>query len=292
MSDLFCFGLGYSAMALARHLQAQGWRIAGTAREEAALAAARTEGIEAIKFDGSGPSAAVARRLASASHLLISVPPGKHGDPVLNWHRADIAGSRSLQWTGYLSTVGVYGDHDGDWIDEDMPARPINERSQWRLAAETAWRLLAGETGLPLAIFRLAGIYGPGRNQLRGVAEGKARRIIKPGQVFNRIHVEDIAAVLAASMARPPEGVRIYNVCDDEPASPQEVIEYAAMLLGVAPPPETAIDDPRVSAMARSFYADNKRCRNARIRQELGIALRFPTYREGLKALFAAGAPY
>jgi nucleoside-diphosphate-sugar epimerase len=234
----------------------------------------------------------VARRLASASHLLISVPPGKSGDPVLNWHRPDIAGARGLEWIGYLSTVGVYGDHGGNWVDEDALARPVNERSQWRLAAETAWRLLAGEANLPLAIFRLAGIYGPGRNQLCGVSNGKARRIVKPGQVFNRIHVEDIAAILATSMARPPDGVRVYNVCDDEPAPPQEVIEYAAALLGIAPPPEVAIDDPQVSAMARSFYADNKRCRNGRIREELGITLRFPTYREGLKALFAAGAPY
>ncbi|MCB1436123.1 MAG: SDR family oxidoreductase [Rhodobiaceae bacterium] len=287
MSDLFCFGLGFSALALARRLKAQGWTIAGTVRGEGAIAAAAAQGIEALAFDGAAPSAAVARRLAQATHLLISVPPGAGGDPVLACHRADIIAAPDLEWIGYLSTIGVYGDHDGAWIDEETPPRPQNERSQWRLEAETAWRDLARERGAPLAIFRLAGIYGPGRNQLRSLTQGKARTILKPGQVFNRIHVEDIAATVLASIARPPEGARAYNVCDDEPAPPQEVTAFAAALLGLAPPPLVAIDDPQLSAIARSFYTENKRCRNARIKDELGVILRFPTYREGLKRLFA-----
>ena len=289
MSDLFCFGLGFSALALARRLKAQGWTIAGTVRGEGAIAAAAAQGIEALAFDGAAPSAAVARRLAQATHLLISVPPGAGGDPVLACHRADIIAAPDLEWIGYLSTIGVYGDHDGAWIDEETPPRPQNERSQWRLEAETAWRDLARERGAPLAIFRLAGIYGPGRNQLRSLTQGKARTILKPGQVFNRIHVEDIAATVLASIARPPEGARAYNVCDDEPAPPQDVIAFAAELLGLPVPPEIPFDEAALSPMARSFFGESKRVSNRRVKAELGLALAYPDYRAGLRAILAAG---
>lgn len=269
---LFCFGLGYSARALARRLRAQGWTITGTSRmgDDGTLA-----------FDGSTPLPA--KSLDGVTHLLVSVPPGQAGDPVLDAHADDLRRWASqIRWAGYLSTTGVYGDRHGDWVDETSPLAPTTERGQRRLAAETRWR----ETGLPLHIFRLAGIYGPGRNQLASLRDGTAKRIVKPGQIFSRIHVEDIAGVLEASIARPDPG-RAYNVCDDEPCPPQEVVAFAAELLNRPPPPEIAFDDADLSPMAKSFYAESKRVSNARIKQELGYRLIYPTYREGLTALLA-----
>ncbi|MCE9650130.1 MAG: SDR family oxidoreductase [Parvibaculum sp.] len=275
---LFCFGLGFSARTLARSLP--GFAIAGTCRSDEKAAALRGEGIEAFVFGDGRPLDAGA--LEGTTHLLLSVPPDGEGDPVFRALGGEIARLK-LNWAGYLSTTGVYGDRAGDWVDEASPLLPTTERGRRRLLAEQQWQSL----GLPLHIFRLAGIYGPGRNQLGGVADGTARRIVKPGQVFSRIHVDDVAAALAASMARPDPGAA-YNLCDDEPAPPQDVVAYAAELLALPPPPEVAFEDAELSPMARSFYEESKRVSNRRMRDELGVALRYPTYREGLRALFEA----
>ena len=284
---LFCFGLGFSATMFAGKLRARGFAVAGTCRtrEKAARLAAR--GIEAHIFAPDHPLDDAAAALRGTTHLLLSVPPDDAGDPVLARHGEDIArlGAR-LEWMGYLSTTGVYGDRGGDVVDEETPLRPTTERGHRRLEAETAWRELAGRADLPLHIFRLAGIYGPGRNQLRGVIDGTAKRVVKPGQVFSRIHVEDIATTLKASIAHPRPGAA-YNVCDDESAPPQDVVAFAAALLGREPPPEIDFGEAVLSPMARSFYADSKRVSNRLIRQELGVTLRYPTYREGLRALLA-----
>lgn len=277
---LFCFGLGYSAQVLADRLSAQGWVITGTSREGKGAA---------IPFNRHHPLGDPARQMAGTSHFLFSVPPDVDGDPVLDCHGADIVKLQGLRWLGYLSTTGVYGDHGGGWVDETTPTAPkkrLNQRSQWRVAAEQAWLDWGRDHGLPVHIFRLAGIYGPGRNALENLARGKARRIVKPGHVFSRIHVDDLATVLQASMAQPNPGA-IYNVCDDEAAPPQDVIAHAAQLLGQPPPPEIAFDDVDLSPMAASFYKDNKRVRNSRIREELGVELRYPNYRVGLAGLLA-----
>jgi len=287
---LFCFGLGYSAHALARRLAARGWLIAGTAREPARVAQLRDAGVEAFLFDGTQPLDDPARALAGTSHLLSSVPPGEgsdSGDPVIDVHGADIAACAGLIWVGYLSTTGVYGDREGGRVDESSELAPTGRRGRRRVAAERAWLALHRERGVPVHIFRLAGIYGPGRNALAALRKGTAKRIDKPGQVFSRIHVEDIAAVLEASITRPAPG-RAYNVCDDDPAPPEAVIAYASELLGLPPPPLVPFAEAELSPMARSFYRDNKRVSNRRIKDELGVRLRYPDYRAGLKALQAA----
>lgn len=289
---LFCFGLGYSAVALARHLGNRGWRISGTSRDNAGAARLRDQGFDAHLFDGETAMADAPRTLAGVSHILISIPPGDDGDPALALHGADIAGlagdagDGKLEWLGYLSTTGVYGDRGGQWVDENSRPAPTGARGRARLDAERGWCDLWRRHGVPVHVFRLAGIYGPGRNPLEALRGGKARRIDKPGQVFSRIHVDDLATVLAASMARPDAGA-VYNVCDDEAAPPQEVIAFAAGLLGTTPPPLIPFAEAALSEMARSFYADNKRVRNRRIKSELGVALAYPTYREGLTALAA-----
>lgn len=275
---LLSLGHGYSAQALARHLIPQGWRVIGTTRSAARAATLRAEGIEPLVWPGTdlGPA------LAQSSHLLSSIAPDPAGDPVLAALGPQIAAANP-GWVGYLSTTAVYGDHGGGWVDEDTPLTPGTERGRWRVRAERDWQAL----GVALHIFRLAGIYGPGRGPFEKVRDGSARRIIKPGQVFSRIHVEDIALVLAASIARPQPGM-IYNVCDDDPAPPEDVLAYAAHLLGLPPPPAVAYADADLSPMARSFYAESKRVSNRRIRTDLGVALRYPGYREGLAALLAA----
>ena len=277
---LFCFGLGYSARALADALQGEGWRIAGTGRTADAVQA---DDREMFAFDGAAPMKDAAA-LSGTTHLLSSVPPGADGDPVLNWHADDIAAISGLRWIGYLSTTGVYGDRQGGWVDENSPREPTGPRGERRVAAEDGWFALGARCGVPVQSFRLAGIYGPGRNALETVRSGRARRVIKPGQVFSRIHVEDIATVLRASIARPHAGAA-YNVCDDEAAPPETVIEFACELLGVEPPAPVAFEDAELSPMGRSFYMDNKRVSNRRIREELGVTLRWPNYREGLRAL-------
>ena len=280
---LFCFGLGYSARALAARLKPQGWTIAGTARSAEKVAALRAEGIAAFAFDRGEPLDDPAHALAGTTHLLSSVPPDADGDPVLDHHKADIAACAGLEWLGYLSTTGVYGDRDGGWVDEESDLLPTGTRGERRVAAERGWLDLPQ----PAHRFRLAGIYGPGRSALDTVRGGKAKRIDKPGQVFSRIHVEDIAQVLDCSIARPHPG-RAYNVCDDEPAPPAEVIAFACDLLGVAPPPLIPFADAELSPMGRSFYRDNKRVSNQRIKDELGVRLAYPDYRSGLRALLAA----
>jgi nucleoside-diphosphate-sugar epimerase len=283
---LFGFGFGYSARALAARLAAEGWRLAGTARSEAACAALEATDIAACRFERTGPLADPQAALAGTTHLLASIPPDALGDPALDRHRADIAAHGDLRWIGYLSTTGVYGDRAGGWVDETSELRPSGERGRRRVEAEARWLALGAETGVPVQIFRLAGIYGPGRNALAALREGRARRIVKPGQVFSRIHVDDVAQVLLASMQKPEAGA-IYNVADDEAADPARVVEHAASLLGIDPPPAEPIDAAALSPMARGFYDDCKRVRNDRIKRMLGVRLLYPTYREGLAALRA-----
>lgn len=290
--QLFVFGLGYSAGWLARGLQAEGWRIIGTSRSEEGCARLRDAGFEAHLFRRDAPLADAEAILAGTTHLLHSITTDEQGDPVYDGHSRDICALLpGLRWMGYLTTTGVYGDHDGAWVDEDTPLAPSQPRTQRRVEAELAWRALADSSAaLPVSVFRLAGIYGPGRSALDSVREGRARRIDKPGQVFSRIHVEDIAGVLRASMAKPEWG-GVYNVCDDRPAPPQDVITYACELIGTPPPPLQPYDSAELSPMARSFYADNRRVRNDRIKQRLGYQLRYPDYESGLKACLAATDP-
>ena len=282
---LFCFGYGASARALAARLAPWGeWQIAATSRDGRAI-----DGRETLVFDGLRPLPAARRQLAAASHILLSLPPDREGDPVLRHHANDIAASaENLQWIGYLSATGVYGDHAGGWVNETTPCSPVSERGRRRVAAEGAWLELGEEREVPVQIFRLAGIYGPGRNPLQRLRDGRARRIRRPGQVFSRIHVADIANVLEASLHRPRAG-GIYNVCDDEPAPPGDVTAFAAGLLGLEPPPEVALEEAGLSEMGKSFYAENKRVCNQLIKQELNISLAYPTYREGLQACLALG---
>jgi nucleoside-diphosphate-sugar epimerase len=290
---LFVFGLGFSALALAERLAAKGWRIAGTCRSADKREALAARGFEIHLFDRGHPLADARSILAGTTHLLASVPPdgeGPSGDPALDVHGSDIVAlGPQLAWVGYLSTTGVYGDRYGGWVDETGALTPSGERGRRRLAAEEGWLRLWREHRIPVHLFRLAGIYGPGRSALDAVRSGTAKRVIKPGQVFSRIHVADIATVLEASIARPHPGAA-YNVCDDDPAPPAEVIEHACRLLGVEPPPAVPFEEAALSPMARSFYDDNKRVRNGRIKRELGVRLAYPSYRDGLKALLEAGA--
>jgi nucleoside-diphosphate-sugar epimerase len=286
-SSLFVFGLGYSARFLASVLAAEAWTIAGTGRSEATCSALASAGFDAHLFDREHPLDAAGRAaLAASRNVLVTIPPDASGDPTLDRHGADLALRNDLRWLGYLSTTGVYGDRAGGWVDEDSELRPVGERGARRVAAERGWLDLWRQHGLPVHVFRLAGIYGPGRNALDAVRRSEARRIVKAGQVFSRIHVADIARVLRASLARPRSGA-VYNVCDDEPAPPQDVIRYACELLGTALPAETPFESAAnsMSAMGRSFFAESKRVANRRIKQELGVRLAFPSYREGLRAL-------
>ena len=274
-NTLLSLGHGYSASALARVLIPQGWNIIGTTRDAQGLARLRANGIDALQWPGESLGPALSR----ATHILSSIAPGPSGDPVLASHATEIAASRA-KWVGYLSTTGVYGDHAGGWVTETTPLTPGTDRGRHRVLAEQEWHALR----LPLHIFRLAGIYGPGRGPFEKVRDGTARLIIKPGQVFSRVHVDDIAQVLVASIQRPNPGA-IYNVCDDDPAPPENVIGHAATLLGLPLPPAIAYQDAEMTPMARSFYAESKRVRNDLIKSELGVHLLYPTYREGLQAL-------
>jgi nucleoside-diphosphate-sugar epimerase len=280
---LVSLGHGYSAQALAACLLAVGWQVVGTTRSAERAEAIRATGAEAVIWPPADPAALLGR----ATHLLASAAPDAQGDPVLGACGAAIrAAAPRIVWAGYLSTTAVYGDRQGAEVDETSPCHPTTERGRRRLAAERAW----AETGLALHVFRLAGIYGPGRGPFEKLRAGRAQRVIKPGQVFSRIHVEDIAAVLAASIARPapPPYPAIYNVCDDEAAPPEDVIAHAAKLLALPVPPAVPFAEADLSPMARSFYAESKRVSNRRIREELGVRLRHPTYREGLAALLEA----
>lgn len=282
---LFCFGLGFTGERLARRLIEAGWRVAGTTRAPDKAEKLRRAGIDAQVFDREQPLSDPAATLAGTTHLLLSIPPDSEGDTVFDLHAGDILALRDgLVWVGYLSTTGVYGDRDGGWVDEDSDLRPTSARSRRRAAAEAGWLALHRDHDLPVHVFRLAGIYGPGRSPLDAVRKGAAKRIDKPDQLFGRIHVDDIATVLEASMARPDPG-RIYNVCDDVPAAPAEVAQYACGLLGVAPPPLVPLEEAGLSEMALTFWRDNKRVSNRRMREELDVRLAYPDYRAGLSAI-------
>lgn len=286
--NLFVFGLGYTAQHFIRHDRARFDRVGGTVREAEKAAALRADGIEAQVFSPETIDPGIAEDLAAAEILLSSIAPDGAHDPVLAALGPAIARAGKLHWIGYLSTIGVYGDHAGAWVDETTPPHHPDERSQARLEAEASWLDLGRRIGAPAHVFRLGGIYGSGRNPLVQLAAGRARRVVKPGQVFNRVHVEDIARVLAASIDRPRGGA-IYNVVDDAPSPTQDTVAYAAGLLGVEPPPEIPLEEAELSPMAKSFYAENRRVRNALIKGELGVRLGYPTFREGFRALREAG---
>ena len=281
--NLFCFGLGYCADYLSAKLIKQGWQVSATCRTSEKVAVLEASGIRPVLLSG---KKVTVTDLGKADHILISVPPEQDGsDPVLNFAEAALAALQDqIKWVGYLSTTGVYGDHQGAWIDEETPAGLLSERGQRRVAAEAQW----AATDLPMHYFRLAGIYGPGRNSLRALQNGTARRVVKQGQVFSRIHLADITRILEASMANPNAG-RAYSVCDDTPAPPQDVVTYAAELMGVSPPALQDFATAELSPMARSFYGENKRIRNYRIKEELGVSLEYPDYRAGLSALWESG---
>lgn len=282
---MLIFGHGYSAGFLTPLLRADGWQVTGTTRSN--LGRVRQAGADPILWPGDED--AVRRAIAGADAILTCVAPGADGDPVLAAFRDDLARARPF-WVGYLSTTGVYGDRQGGWVDEGSVLDGSGPRGQARIRAEAAWRDLAEGAGLPLHIFRLAGIYGPGRGPFEKLRNGTARRIIKPGQVFSRIHAEDIAQVLMASLAHPAPGTA-YNVCDDDPAPPQDVIAHAAALLGLPMPPAIPFEDAEMTPMARSFYGDSKRVSNRRITQDLGVRLRYPDYASGLAAILKAEKP-
>ena len=279
---LLIFGFGFTGAAMARRVQPKGWTVMGTSRRAARRAELDGLGIEAVDPDDAAALGAAAH---AADAILIAAPPGETGCP--GW--AALRGGdlyRTQPWIGYLSTTGVYGDHGGRWVFETMSATPQSPEAQRRCTAEWEWLMFSKLCGVN--IFRLPGIYGPGRSALDRVRTGEARSMIKPGHVFSRIHVDDIAAAIEASIARP-DRPDIYNLCDDEPAAPAAVNAYAAQLLGLPPPPETDFEPEALSPMARRFWAESKRASNAKAKAALGWRLLYPTYREGLQAILAAG---
>jgi hypothetical protein len=283
---VFFFGMGYSSLATARAIHQiidPDIPVFGTSRTEEGIEALADSPYRAHLFDGEAPGQTLGADLRRATHVVLSIPPGEAGDPALRMHRADLDADGELEWLCYFSTVGVYGDFGGAWIDESAPTRPVNQRSAHRVEVEQQWRDYAAERGVPLLVLRLAGIYGPGRSAFDKLREGTARRIVKPNQVFNRIHVEDIGRVTALAAQRKLAGT--FNLADDEPAPPQDLIEYAAQALGVPVPPDIPFEEANMTPMARSFYSDNKRVSNAAIKQALGIDLLYPTYRAGLDAI-------
>ncbi|MBU4531698.1 MAG: SDR family oxidoreductase [Hoeflea sp.] len=281
--NLMIFGAGFSGLAIARALGGECSFAGGTTRGPGRFGELQAAGLEPFIYEGGDPSPDLRAALSKTTHLVMSIAPDSGGDPLLE---AFAGGLRAvmprLEWIGYLSTVGVYGDHGGEWVNEDTICRPVSERSVARLAAEEGWAALAGKAGVPLAVIRLSGIYGPGRNAIRTLQQGRARRLIKPGQVFNRIHVADIGGATAL-LARKGRG-GIFNVTDDMPAPPQDVIAFAAKLMGVEPPPETDFETADLTPMARSFYGENKRVANARIKAA-GYQFRYPDYVSGLEGL-------
>jgi nucleoside-diphosphate-sugar epimerase len=284
---VFFFGMGYSARATAKaihHNIDTDIPIAGTTRTEEHAESLADSAYRAHVFDGQVPGQSLKPDLHKATHVILSIAPDETGDPALTHHRADLDAAPDLQWLCYWSTVGVYGDFGGQWVDETAPTRPANVRSQQRVSAEIAWRAYAEQRGVPLMILRLAGIYGPGRSTFDKLRDGTARRIVKPGQVFNRIHVDDIGRVTQIAAQRKLAGT--FNLADNEPAPPQDLVTYAAGMMGVEPPPETPFDTAAMTDMARSFYSDNKRVSNRAIKDALGIDLIYPTYREGLTAIY------
>lgn len=286
---LFCFGLGYSAMRLVERLKREGWAVSGTCRSPEKQRALTGKGVRAFLFSRDRPLDDAAEALTGVTDIVSSVPPDREGDPVLDHNHDDFVAMDGLRWLGYLSTTGVYGDTGGGAVDETAPLHPTTERSRRRVAAERRWLDLHRRHGLPVHVFRLAGIYGPGRSVLDQVRAGTARRIDKPGHSFSRIHVDDIASIVRASMARPEPG-GIYNVCDDEPAEPAAVVLHACQLLGVEPPPLVSFSEaaPAMSPMALTFWQDNRRIINRKMKEALGVELAYPEYRAGLKAILKA----
>ncbi|GEO81107.1 SDR family oxidoreductase [Pararhodospirillum oryzae] len=282
---LLCFGLGYAATRLARGLLRDGWRVLGTARTPSRCEALQDAipGLAMVPFDGVTPLDPAA--FAGVTHVLSSIPPDADGDPVLRQHDHDLA-TAPLSWIGYFSTTGVYGDSGGGWVDEGTPVRPTQERTRWRVAAEEAWFGLWRDHDAPVHVLRLGGIYGPGRSVFDQIRAGTARRIGRPGHVFSRIHVDDIGLVVAASMHDPDPGA-IYNLCDDEPAEPAEVLDYACALMGRPPFPNEPFERvaPTLSPMALSFWADHRRVQNERLWDDLRLRLLYPTFRQGLEAI-------
>jgi nucleoside-diphosphate-sugar epimerase len=289
METLLCFGFGYCAQHYVGAYGSRFTRVAGTTRSDSGTVFVNRAGgspsVEMLRFDGTAPTASILAAINEAEAVLVSIPPGEGRDPVLRWFAAPLSHSPRLAAIVYLSTIGVYGDHGGGWVDEGTPPHPSAGRRQTRLAAELEWRAAGAKAGAAVSVLRLAGIYGPDRNALANVLDGSARRIVKPGQVFNRIHVADIAQAIEAAFAQRASGV--YNVADDEPSPPQDVTGFAANLLGMPPPPQLAFEDAQatLSPMARSFYGENRRIRNQKLKTELGVTLRYPTYRDGLRAL-------
>lgn len=285
--NVFIFGIGFSSDAAARFLRISQPEVnlSGSVRTPEKAARLRAEGIEAVVFDGTAPGPEVGAALSKASHVVLSIAPGAEGDPALVQHRAELDAA-PLEWLCYYSTVGVYGDFGGDWIDESAPLVPRNERSDRRVLAEQAWRDYADARGVPLTILRLAGIYGTGRSTFDKLRDGTAKRVIKPGQVFNRIHVDDIGRVTALAAEQKLAGT--FNLADDLPAPPQDLVTHAAGLLGIEPPAEVAFDTAEMTPMQRSFYADNKRVSNAAIKAALEIELLYPNYAAGLAAIYEA----
>jgi nucleoside-diphosphate-sugar epimerase len=291
MSTLICFGFGYCAEHFVARFGDKFGRIIGTVRgaERATILNAYDAGRpQALVFDGTRASAELKSAIDEADLALVSAPPGDSGDPVIAALGDAFADAKHLRSIVYLSTIGVYGDNGGAWVDEQTPPKPGSARGHARLAAELAWQELGARYGIAVAILRLAGIYGPGQNALVQLARGKGRRIVKPGQIFNRIHVGDIAQAIDAAFARRASG--IFNVADDEPGPPSDPIVFAAQLMGIEPPPEIAFEDaaPSMTPMGLSFWQECRRVKNAKLKSELGVALRYPTYREGLSALFEA----
>ncbi len=286
-NHLFCFGYGYSADYVGHELSAKGWKISGTTRSSEKREELKERGICAHLFDYEKPLPDPITMLDGVTHLLISTPPDDNGDPVFQMHAEDLARLKSLQWIGYLSTTGVYGDRGGEWVDETSEMRPTSKRGTRRAEAEGQWLYLQRVHELPVHIFRLAGIYGPGRSALDSIRAGVARRINKPGHVFGRIHVEDIVQALSASMQKPSPG-SIYNLCDSHPAPSHEVIEYACQLLSRAAPPLVDFEDANLAPITRSFYMDNRRVSNAKIKSELGMIFKYDDYKAGLRACLEA----
>ena len=283
--SIFIFGAGYSGKALGLANDGFAARIAGTTRSPGKFASLGAAGIEPLLFDGSLTDE-IRAALDETTHLVVSVAPGEKGDPVLSAARAAIAEMPSLRWIGYLSTVGVYGDHGGAWVDEGAECRPVSQRSIMRLETEREWQRLGKAIGKPVAVLRLSGIYGPGRNAFVNLRDGTAKRLVKPGQVFNRIHRDDIAGALMHLADARLGGV--FNVTDDLPAPPQDVVAYAASVMGVEPPPEVPFEAARLSPMARSFYGENKRVSNAALKSA-GYRFRFPDYMSALDHMWTAG---
>lgn len=280
---LFCFGFGYAAGFLAERLITHGWKVAGTTTSLQKRDFLRHNGIDAHIFDHTHPISDPLKIFSGVTHVLFSIPPDGDGDPAFNSHGEDLAALKSLEWAGYLSTTAIYGDHAGGWIDEKTPPAPSSRRGSLRLKAEEQWTSLLLHEGFPLHIFRIAGIYGPGRSAIDAVRSGTAQCIEKPGHVFNRIHVDDIAQSLVASINKPRPGA-VYNLADDAPSSSEEVIRFACNLLGLAPPPPVRFDQAELAPIVRSFYKDNKRVHNHAIKEELGVSLLYPDYRNGLQA--------